>query len=91
MQAKPANAKQANEEQLRMVLADVLGLEVSAINETTSVDTVKQWDSLKHLNLVLALEEKFNIALTEEQTVEILSYSIIKAVLQEHGVSFQDG
>jgi acyl carrier protein len=82
---------QANEEELRQVLVDVLGLEVSAINETTSVDTVKQWDSLKHLNLVLALEEKFNVTLSEEQTVQILSYPLIKVVLEEHGVHFHDG
>jgi acyl carrier protein len=82
---------QASEGKLKEVLADVLGLEVSAINETTSVDTVKQWDSLKHLNLVLALEEKFNVTLTEEQTVQILSYPLIKVVLEEQGVRFNEG
>jgi len=61
---------------------------VSTIDETASVDTVSKWDSLNHLNLVLALEQQFNISLTEEQTVEILNYQLIKAVLKEHGVHF---
>ena len=73
---------------LKQVLANVFGIDVSTIDETTSVDTVAEWDSLKHLNLVLALEEKFNVTLTEEQTVQILSYPLIKVVLEEHGVDF---
>jgi acyl carrier protein len=81
---------QANEEQLKQVLADVLDLEPSAIGETASVDTIEQWDSLKHLNLVLALEERFGVTLTEEQTVQILSYRLIKIALEEQGVRFDD-
>jgi acyl carrier protein len=79
---------QANEEDLRKVLADVFGTEPSAISETASVDTIEQWDSLKHLNLVLALEERFSVTLTEEQSVQILSYPLIKIALEEQGVRF---
>jgi acyl carrier protein len=81
---------QANEEELRQVLADVLDLDSSAIIETASIDTIKQWDSLKHLNLVLALEERFGVTLTDEQTVQILSYPLIKIALEEQGVRFND-
>jgi acyl carrier protein len=81
---------QANEEDLRQVLADVLDLEASVIIETASIDTIEQWDSLKHLNLVLALEERFGITLTDEQTVQILSYPLIKIALEEQGVRFND-
>jgi acyl carrier protein len=81
---------QANEEELRQVLTDVLDLDSSAIIETASIDTIKQWDSLKHLNLVLALEERFGVTLTDEQTVHILSYPLIKIALEEQGVRFND-
>jgi acyl carrier protein len=79
---------QANESKLKQVMADVFGVDVSMIDETASVDTIKEWDSLKHLNLVLALEAEFDITLTEEQTVQILSYPLIKAVLEEHDMHF---
>lgn len=79
---------QNNEDNLKQVLADVFGIDPKTINEATSVDTVKAWDSLKHLNLVLALEEKFKVSLTEEETVQILSYPLIKVVLKEHGIGF---
>jgi len=76
------------EDKLKQVLADVFGINVKTIDDTTSVDTVVEWDSLRHLNLVLALEQQFNIVLSGEQTVQILSYPLIKIVLEEHGVDF---
>jgi len=79
---------QVSEEKLKQVLADIFNIEVETIDDTTSVDTVPQWDSLKHLNLVLALEQEFNITFTVEQTVEILNYPLIKAILGEHGIKF---
>lgn len=78
----------ATEERLKRVLGDVLKIEASEVNDDTSVDTVEEWDSLRHLNLVLALEQEFDISFTEEQTVEILNYPLIKIVLEEHQVSF---
>jgi acyl carrier protein len=74
---------------LKKVLADIFKIEITSVNEDTSVDTVERWDSLNHLNLILALELEFGVSFTEEQSVEIMNYPLIKLVLQEHGVKFQ--
>jgi acyl carrier protein len=79
---------EVDENRLKQVLADIFKIDAQSINEDTSVDNVEKWDSLTHLNLVLALEDAFNITFTEEQTVEILNYPLIKLVLQERGVEF---
>jgi acyl carrier protein len=78
-----------NMNKLKQVLADVFKIDIQTINDETSVDNVEKWDSLNHLNLVLALEDAFDISFTEEQTIEILNYPLIKLVLQEHGVTFE--
>ncbi len=77
------------EVKLKKVLADVFKIEATAVTEDTSVDTVERWDSLTHLNLILALESEFGVSFSEEQSVEIMNYPLIKMVLQEHGVKFQ--
>jgi acyl carrier protein len=77
-----------SEIKLKKVLANVFKIEAMAVNEDTSVDTVERWDSLSHLNLILALELEFGISFNEEQSIEIMSYPLIKMVLQEHGVRF---
>jgi acyl carrier protein len=79
----------SSEQQLRKVLATVFDIDPASIGAATSIDTVEKWTSLNHLNLVLAIEESFNVSLTETQTVEMLSYPLIIAVLEEHGVSFR--
>jgi acyl carrier protein len=79
----------AREADLRQVMADVFGMDPDEIHEDASIDTVDAWDSLKHLNLVLALEERFGVSMTEQETVEILNYELIRAVLREHGVDFE--
>ncbi|MCH7550988.1 MAG: acyl carrier protein [Proteobacteria bacterium] len=78
----------SNEDRLKMVMSDVLNIGFSNIDDNTSVDTVDEWDSLRHLNLVLAIEQEFDISFTEEQTIEILNYPLIKIILEEHQFSF---
>ena len=75
------------EHRVTQTIAAVLEIDASEINGDTSVDTVESWYSLRHLNLVLALESEFDISLTEEQTIEVLNYPLIVAVLAEHGIS----
>jgi len=71
---------------LKQVMARIFGVDVSVIGDDASPDTIEKWDSLRHMNLVLALEEEFGIELTDDQTVEIMSYPLIKIVLGEHGI-----
>jgi len=75
-----------NEEKLKKIIGSVFKIDASSVNNETSPDTVESWDSLNHLNLVLALEEGFDVSFTEEQTVEILNFELIKISLQEQGV-----
>ncbi|HEY1952399.1 MAG TPA: acyl carrier protein [Gemmatimonadaceae bacterium] len=78
----------AAEHKLKQVMGDVFAVTPDSIDDSASVDTVEKWDSLNHLTLVLALEEAFNVSFTEEQIVEMLNYPLLKAVLEENGVSF---
>ncbi len=75
-----------NEEKLKKIIGSVFKIDASSVNNETSPDTVESWDSLNHLNLVLALEEGFDVSFKEEQTVEILNFELIKISLQEQGV-----
>ncbi len=71
---------------LRQVVADVFGLEPDRVRGDTSIDTVEAWDSLRHLNLVVALEAEFGVAFSPEEIVELVSVDIIALTLKEKGV-----
>ncbi|HSN97220.1 MAG TPA: acyl carrier protein [Candidatus Nanopelagicales bacterium] len=79
------------EEKLKQVFADAFGVDPDSIDEETSIDSLAEWTSMQHLTLVVALEEAFSVRLTEQETIEILSYALVKAVLAEHGVHFSPG
>ncbi len=58
---------------------------VEHITEDSSPDTVEKWDSLKHMNLILALEEEFDVQFSDDEVVEMLSVELILLTLKEKG------
>ena len=48
-------------DRLVQLFADVLEINPAELNDDSSPDTVKQWDSLASMKLVVAIEKKFNI------------------------------
>lgn len=71
------------EHTLQHVMATVLGIPADSINDDTSMDTVEAWDSIKHMNLVLAIEEEFDVSIPDEDAANITSYPLIRLVLNE--------
>ena len=74
------------DEKLRQTLSAVLGVPAEQINDDTSPDNVATWDSVTHLNLVLALEEAFGTSFTPEETLDMTSAKLIRMLLEEKGV-----
>jgi acyl carrier protein len=49
---------------VRQIVSDILNVDPSLVGEESGPDSIESWDSLQHLNIVLALEQKFGISLT---------------------------
>ena len=49
------------EERFYQVASAILNLPVEEISRESSRENTPQWDSLKHIHLVMALEEEFDI------------------------------
>lgn len=77
-----------NMERLQQVVGTVLNIPASVVDEDTSPDTHTSWDSLSHIDLVVALEGEFGVSFTAEDTMEMLSVRLIRMILEERGVSF---
>ena len=72
-----------NEARLKEVIASVLDIPAASITDNTSMDTVDAWDSIKHMSLVLAIEEEFGVSIPDEDAADITSYPLIRLVLAE--------
>lgn len=67
--------------ELREVLTNVL--EVDSISDSDSAKTIGAWDSVRHLNLVMALEERFGCTFDIEEIPELTSVRAIEEALRK--------
>ena len=68
------------------VLSDVFGLPGDQIVPELTKDDVGSWDSLKQMDLVLSIEQKFGVSLEIPDIVRMNSVANIMVVLQDKGV-----
>lgn len=59
---------------IKTIMAQVFQIEAASIVADTSPESVERWDSLKHMQLVMALEDEFGIEFPDEVIPELLSY-----------------
>jgi len=61
----------------------MFGIPVEEIDDDSSPDTILAWDSMAHINLILSLESEFDLSLSLEDAMEMLSVGLIKTILGE--------
>ena len=59
------------------VMAAVFNIPESDVSDASMIGVTKNWDSLKHMNLVLALEDEFDISITDEEAVDLMTLPLI--------------
>jgi len=64
-------------------MSAVFQLPLNQITELSSPDTIESWDSLKHINMIVALEEEFNVEFTDDNITEMINMKLILVVLLE--------
>lgn len=70
-----------DEHRLKKVLSNILDIDEIEINEKSSMKTISNWDSLKHIQLMMAIEEEFGIMLSADNMVIMTDYTAIVNVL----------
>lgn len=79
----PRMTPEQRQKKIHETVAAVLGIPESSVNDDTSPETVDGWDSVKHLNLIMALEEAFGTSFTPEETMDMTSVKLMRLILEE--------
>ena len=74
-------------DRVREIAADVLQVDRGALSGESSPQSVESWDSVKHLNLVLALEEQFGMQFEPDEMDGMKSIGAIAEMLSAKGAS----
>lgn len=70
-------------DRIKQIMSDVLEAPLEEINQDSSSENIVSWDSLKHMNLVIALEEEFDVSFDEDDIPDIQSFQEIVTVLEK--------
>jgi acyl carrier protein len=67
--------------QVRQIAVDIFNLPLEAVTPQSSPDTIENWDSLQHINLVLALEQTFDLQFLPEEMAEMVNIELIASLV----------
>lgn len=70
-------------EKIRKVMGAVFGIDPASIGADASPGNIEEWDSLRHMSLVLALEEEFGVRFPEEELDQLISLQLIELSLNQ--------
>jgi acyl carrier protein len=70
-------------EQVRSIASDIFGISADKITAASSPETIETWDSMQHLNLVLAVEEKFGVQLEPEDIEQMKTIGAVATLVEK--------
>lgn len=74
-------------ERVRHIIAVVLEMPEHEVHDTLAAEQTTNWDSIRQLNLVMALEEAFDVSFSSEELGSLTSYHAIVEALSQRGIA----
>jgi acyl carrier protein len=71
---------------LHEVIARALNVGAGSISDASSPETLRRWDSLRHLDLMNAVEDAYAVRFSTAEIMRARSVGEIRRLLQEKGV-----
>ncbi len=63
------------------IMSVIFELEVDEISNDAAPGLIENWDSLRHMTLIVALEEEYNIHFADDELIELLNLALIEAIV----------
>lgn len=65
------------------LIASILEVNTSDLNEDTAIGDIPQWDSLKQLTIITSLEDKFDVQFEPEVVMDMEDISDMVAAIED--------
>lgn len=70
-------------EEVVEIIARILGIEAAQIEEDTAIGDLPEWDSLHHIQIITAIENKFGFRFMPDVMMDLEDVSDIVAATEE--------
>ena len=72
-----------NSDRIKSVMAVVFEIDANSIQDDAAPGSIENWDSIRHMNLIVALEEEFNFEFRDDEITDLLSYKLIESIVSQ--------
>lgn len=71
------------------VFANALDIPLAQVSDDLKYNSIPKWDSISHMSLVVALEDKFQVMLDTDDIIDMSSVGKAKEILAKYDVVFE--
>jgi acyl carrier protein len=68
---------------IEAVIASTFNISPSVVTDVLAFNSIPQWDSLAHMELMLALEATYGVSIDEDRMIELTSVKKIREFLRD--------
>jgi len=69
---------------VKRIFCEVLGVDESDVDDNTSYNSFRPWDSLKHLQLVSMYEDEFDIEFEMDDIIAMENFGLVKEIVAKY-------
>ena len=70
------------EKRIIFIMSEVFDINKDLIKNDSSTNNLVEWDSMNHMNLIVALEEEFKCDFDEDDIEIMVSFEIVKTIIE---------
>lgn len=75
---------------LYVTIGNILGVDPSALSDESNASNTPNWDSLRHIEVIFAVESAFNVRFTMPEIASLRQLGDIRQLLIMKGVDLTD-
>jgi acyl carrier protein len=72
---------------LRNIFADTLEISSDEVTPDLSADSVETWDSFRHLQLILSIEDEYGVQFDPQKIPELITVAKVQEALEQRGAT----
>jgi acyl carrier protein len=75
------------ENKIKEVMALIFNVDILDLPDNCTYGDYDPWDSLSHMNLIVALEEEFMVQLSDDDVINMMSISLACSIIKANVAS----
>ncbi len=71
-------------EKLNLILQQIFKLDNQKVLQNLGMNDIGDWDSLTHMDLIVSIENEFNIQIDGDDIAEMITFDAIRAIVNKY-------